>query len=103
MGVEFTPFPALVKPPAAPPSPQETAMRARIEKTSKDFEASFLQVMLGEMFDSLPTGGPFGGGEAEGAMRSFMTDAFSKQMTKAGGIGLAPTIQAQMLKMQGLS
>ncbi len=59
--------------------------------------------MLGEMFDSLPTGGLFGGGEAEGAMRSFMTDAFSKQMTKAGGIGLAPSIQAQMLKMQGLS
>ncbi len=40
-------------------------MRARIEKTAKDFEASFLLVMLGEMFDGLPTDGPFGGGEAE--------------------------------------
>jgi Rod binding domain-containing protein len=35
--------------------------------------------------------------------RSLMTEAMGKQMTKAGGIGLADTIQREILKMQGLT
>ena len=41
-----------------------------------------------------------GGGEAEGTWRSFMIEAMAKQTVKAGGIGLADQVVAQMLKMQ---
>ncbi len=88
---------------AAPPSPEETRIRARIDKTATEFESSFLSVMLGQMFQGLSTDGPTGGGEAEKTMRSFMTDAFAKGMANHGGIGLAPSIRAQMLRMQGLT
>jgi len=59
--------------------------------------------MLGEMFEGVETEAPFGGGEGEQAFKSFLMDAMAKQMTKAGGIGVAAAVQREMLKMQGLS
>ena len=85
------------------PSPAETAKRAAIAKASKDFESSFLSVMLGQMFKDVNTSAPFGGGPGEDAFKSFMTDAMAKQVVKSGGIGLAPTVQKEMLKLQGLN
>ena len=87
----------------ATPSPAEVAKRAAIAKASKDFESSFLSVMLGQMFKDVNTSAPFGGGPGEDAFKSFMSDAMAKQMVKAGGIGLASTVQKEMLKLQGLS
>ncbi|GAA0635705.1 rod-binding protein [Brevundimonas lenta] len=79
------------------PKPAETA---RMRETANAFEASFLSQMLKPMFEGLQTDGMFGGGEAEGQWRSFMIDAMAKQTVKAGGIGLADQVVAQMLKMQ---
>lgn len=73
----------------------------QIKTAAQDFEASFVSVMLGQMFDGVG-GGAFSGGESEQMFQSFMMDAFSKQITKAGGIGIAPHVQAEMLKLQGL-
>lgn len=87
---------------AAPPSPEELATRARIKKTAKEFEASFLQVMLGQMFDTVDTGA-FGGGAGEDAFKSFLTDSFAKSMADRGGVGLSNDLTRAMLKMQGLS
>ena len=87
----------------ATPSPAETAKRAAIAKASKDFESSFLSVMLGQMFKDVNTSAPFGGGPGEDAFKSFMTDAMAKQVVKSGGIGLAATVQKEMLKLQGLN
>jgi Rod binding domain-containing protein len=75
---------------------------AAITKTAKDFESSFLSSMLGQMFEGLSTDGPFGGGQGEAMFRSVMMDAFGKQITKAGGVGVAAAVQREMLKMQGL-
>jgi len=44
----------------------------------------------------------FGGGEGEDAFKSFMTEAMAKQMARHGGIGLAKSLTASMLRMQGL-
>ena len=77
--------------------------RAQITKTADNFETSFLSSMLGEMFQGVSTEGPFGGGQGEQAFRSFMMDAFAQQITKSGGIGVAASVQKEMLKMQGLS
>ncbi len=95
------------KPPASAPatgaSPApEAAKRAQIAHTARQFEASFLSAMFGQMFEDLDTAAPFGGGQAEGAFRSFLTDAMAKQVSARGGIGLSSAISKEMLKMQGL-
>ena len=84
-------------PAAAAATPQVTA---RMRETAEQFEASFLSQMLKPMFEGLKTDGIGGGGEAEGQWRSFMIDAMAQQTVKAGGIGLADQVVAQMLKMQ---
>ena len=77
--------------------------RAQIAKTANSFETSFLSNMLGQMFQGVSTEGPFGGGQGEGAFRSFLMDAFAQQISKSGGIGVGAAVQREMLKMQGLS
>jgi len=84
-------------PATASAAPQVTA---RMRETAEQFEASFLSQMLKPMFEGLKTDGIGGGGEAEGQWRSFMIDAMAQQTVKAGGIGLADQVVAQMLKMQ---
>ena len=93
----------LSAPSAVPARPAASAdQQARIDKVARDFESSFLQVMLGQMFDTVATSS-FDGGAGEQAFKSFLTDAFAKQMTANGGIGLAGQLRHEMLKMQGLS
>jgi len=99
---------SLIAPPKAPvlgaaAGADQATKRAAIAKASKDFEASFLSVMLGQMFKDVNTSAPFGGGPGEDAFKSFMTDAMAKQVVKSGGIGLASTVQKEMLKLQGLN
>ena len=93
---DLTVSPDLLALAAAAPKPDD----ARMRRTAEEFEASFLSQMLKPMFEGLSTDGPFGGGEAEGTWRSFMIDAMAKQTVKAGGIGLADTVMAEMIKMQ---
>jgi len=94
---DFPVDPALVRPLVATPNPGVTD---RMRETAEAFEASFLAQMMKPMFEGLSTEGPFSGGEAEGTWRSFMVEAMAKQTVKAGGIGLADQVVAQMLKMQ---
>jgi Rod binding domain-containing protein len=71
-----------------------------MRETAEQFEASFLSQMLKPMFEGIDTDGPLGGGEAEGTWRSFMIDAMARQTVRAGGIGLADTVVAEMIRMQ---
>ena len=86
--------------PASSPGAMSNADRERMRKTAEEFEASFLSQMMKPMFEGLSTDGPFGGGEAEGTWRSFMIDAMAKKTVQAGGIGLADTVMAEMIRMQ---
>jgi Rod binding domain-containing protein len=83
------------------PSPQDAATREKIAKASKDFEASYLSIMLGQMFQGVGEG-EFSGGQGEAMFKSFLTDAISKEVTRTGGVGLAAPVQREMLKLQGL-
>ena len=87
----------------APPTAAELAKRGQIAKTAQDFEASFLSVMLQSMFQGVKQQEPFGGGQGQEMFKAVMSEAMAKQMAKAGGIGLSKSVQAEMLKMQGLS
>ncbi|HZV83718.1 MAG TPA: rod-binding protein [Brevundimonas sp.] len=89
--------------PAPPPllsTPPAAAATDRMRETAAAFEASFLAQMLKPMFEGLSTEAPFGGGEAEGTWRGFLVEQIAKQTVRAGGIGLADQVVAQMLKMQ---
>lgn len=96
-----SPSPVPVTPPVI--SAAESLQRARIGKAAQDFEASFLSVMIGQMFQEVGASGDFTGGPGEMAFRSFLSDAVAHQIARSGGIGLAGPVQAEMLKLQGLS
>jgi flagellar protein FlgJ len=81
----------------------ELAKRGNIKETAKKFEASFLGIMLQQMFEGVETAAPFGGGPGEAMFKSFMTDAMAKKMTDAGGVGVADLVGREMLKLQGLT
>lgn len=84
-------------------TPSEDVQRRRIAQAAQDFESSFLSVMIGQMFTGLDSIGAFSGGAGETAFRSFLSDAMARQITRSGGVGLAGPVQAEMLKLQGLS
>ena len=67
--------------------------------TAQDFEAMFLNVMFGQMFAGVGQG-PFGGGQAAGVWRSFLTDEYAKSFAKNGGIGLADHVYRSLLAQQ---
>ena len=83
-------------------STAELAKRGKIKETAQSFESSFLSIMFSQMFSGVETSAPFGGGEGEKMFRSFFSDAVAKQVSKAGGIGLASSVSREMLKLQGL-
>lgn len=85
---------------AAAPSPADIARMARLRHTAQDFEASFLSSMFQTMFEGTEQSAPFGGGQAETAWRSFLTDAMAHQVVRTGGIGLADSVAREMLRLQ---
>ncbi len=97
---------AMFAPMTLPPQPQlPTAtpeQRRKIEASARAFEGQLISQMMQPMFEGLSTTPPFGGGEGESTFRTFLVDEIGKQSAKAGGIGLAKSITAEMLKMQGL-
>ena len=85
---------------AAMMTPEERAtMTAKIGTTAKSFEATFISTMMGSMFKDVD----IGGGEGGEAFKSIMMDAIGKKIEANGGVGMARSIQMEMLKMQGLS
>lgn len=63
------------------------------------FEASFLSTMFENMFTGVGEEGPLGNAGA-GMWRSFLTEAYAKQVAKAGGVGLADQVYSTLLAHQ---
>ena len=83
-------------------STAELLRRGKIKETAQKFEASFLSVMLQSMSAGVKTPELGGGGEGEDMFKSLLNEEMAKQIAKAGGVGLADSVQREMLKMQGL-
>jgi Rod binding domain-containing protein len=81
-------------------SPAATANAVRAQAAAKEFEGVFISQMLGQMFSGVQTDETFGGGQGETMFRSLMIDQYGKQIASQGGLGLASTITAQLLKHQ---
>lgn len=94
---DITPVPAMPGP--APQMPRATGNDPK--QVARDFEAVFIGQMTKIMMDTVPTDGPFGGGHGEEMFRGIMAEQMGDAMAKRGGIGLAPVVIGQILKMQG--
>jgi peptidoglycan hydrolase FlgJ len=81
-------------------SPTHAANATAATKAAKQFESVFITEFLGQMFEDIPTDGPFGGGPGESMFRSLMLDQYSKQLESQGGFGLAAPVAQQLLKLQ---
>jgi Rod binding domain-containing protein len=69
---------------------------------SEDFESVFLGSMFGQVTSHLTGDGPLGGdGPGADAWRGMLTDELGKSVTRAGGVGIAPTIYRELLALQG--
>jgi flagellar protein FlgJ len=84
------------KPPPNSPNVEKAKQQAQ------EFESVFLSTVLAQMFSTLEEGsGPLG---AEGAggetWRSFLTDEYATQISKAGGIGIADQVMREIIAMQ---
>ncbi|MCF2871619.1 rod-binding protein [Octadecabacter sp. G9-8] len=79
--------------PAIPPSP---ARAERLMDVAQSVEAQFLSEML-KSAGIGQTPEAFGGGSGEDQFSSFLRDEHAKQMTQAGGIGLAQALFDSMV------
>ncbi|MFW5832914.1 MAG: rod-binding protein [Pseudomonadota bacterium] len=70
----------------------------RLRETAQDFEAMFLHQMLSAMRQGLAEDNPLGGPNSP--FGSLLQDEQAKIIAKAGGIGVAESILAELLKTQ---
>jgi Rod binding domain-containing protein len=99
---ELSAPPQLLAPAVGPADAAELAKRGKIHETARSFEASFVSVMLQQMFEGTEAEAPFSGGPGESMFRSFLTEAIAKQVARSGGVGVAASVEREMLKLQGL-
>ena len=73
---------------------------AKARAAAEDFEAMYLNSMFSEMMTKVEGEGPFGGSQATGVWRSFLTSEYAKAFAKAGGVGLAKHVYGALLSQQ---
>lgn len=76
------------------------AVTKRIHDAAIDFEAVYLGEMLKPMFETVEVDSTFGGGSAEETWRGMLVEEYAKSIAKGGGIGLASSVEKEMLKLQ---
>jgi Rod binding domain-containing protein len=74
--------------------------QAKAKATATDFEAMFLNSMFSQMTAGLKGEGPFGDTKGTGVWRSMLTEQYSKQFAKAGGVGIANEVYRTLILTQ---
>lgn len=69
--------------------------------TAREFEAVFVGQITKMMLEMVETGDQFSGGHGEEMFRGVLAEQMGNEIAKRGGIGLAPAVLAQIIKMQG--
>jgi len=85
--------------PTLPTTNISPAVAAKARAKAQDFEAVFLNSMFSHMFAHVNEG-PYSGGEAANTWRSFLTEEYSKNFAKAGGIGIADSVYKELIALQ---
>ncbi len=96
MGDVTTPVTASAPPPRLPQPAKDAAATAR------EFEAVYLGQMTKIMMEAAGgTDGEFSGGHGEEMFRGILAEEMGKEIARRGGVGLAPAVLDQIIKMQG--
>jgi Rod binding domain-containing protein len=72
----------------------------KAKASAQDFEAMFLNSMLSQMTSGVKGEGPFGETTGTGAWRSMLTDQYSKNFAKAGGVGISNDVFRTLILQQ---
>lgn len=93
--------PVTAVPSAANISVRPTGNGKTPAETAEAFEAVFIGQITSLMMATAGTGGEFSGGSAEEMYRGMLAERIGDAIAKRGGIGLAPAVADQIIKMQG--
>ena len=88
-------------PVADPHAPVSNPRRAAAVKASQEFEAVFASAMAKLMMESVAVDGEFGGGHGEEMFRGMMAEKIGEDMARSGGMGIAPAVLDQIIRLQG--
>jgi len=78
----------------------DTSSKSAVREAAEEFEAVFLNTMLQNMFTGLNEGGTWGGGEGSDTWQSFLIDEYARSISESGGIGLADSVERELLALQ---
>jgi hypothetical protein len=84
----------------APGGKPAADFKTKAHTAAVNFEAQFLNSMFSQMLAGVKGDGPFGGGQAVGVWRSFLSEQYAKSFAKAGGIGIADKVYHTLLAQQ---
>ena len=68
--------------------------------SAEDFESVFLNTMFAQMTAGTKGEGPFGDTTGTGVWRSMLTDQYSKEFAKAGGVGISNDVYRTLILQQ---
>jgi Rod binding domain-containing protein len=74
--------------------------QTKAKATATDFEAMFLNSMFSQMTSGIKGEGPFGDTPGTGVWRSMLTDQYSKNFAKAGGVGISSEVYRTLILQQ---
>jgi len=73
---------------------------ASVKKTAQDFESFFLTQSFETMFEGIGKDTLLGGGNGEQVFHSLLVQEYGKIASQTGSLGLADTIQREMMHLQ---
>ncbi|MHA6721109.1 rod-binding protein [Sphingomonas sp. RS6] len=82
------------------PAPAIRPVDPKNAQTAQDFEAVFLGQMTQLMLESVQQDGDFAGGHGEEMFRGVLAEKLGAEISRRGGIGLAPAVLDQIIKLQ---
>lgn len=88
-------------PKAAPPSAETLAAAPRTKAAVEQFEAMLIGELASLMIGTVPADTMFGGGHAEDIYKGMMAEHLGNAVAKRGGLGLAPALMEEVIRMQG--
>ena len=71
-----------------------------LRKVAEELEGLFISQMINHMFKGIKTDGLTGGGNGEAMFRDLLVQEYGKAISKSSGIGLAESIERQLLQRQ---
>ena len=71
-----------------------------MHRAAVEFEATYLSIMLSNMFTDLDSDGPFSGGPGEKMFRSQLYEELGRILARSGGIGVADSVYREMMRQQ---